>query len=155
MTSSSAHERMIRKRLAAAASSRVHTYSPDRLRQLLTDARGLAQLLDQERTRIELVWVVQSALDEAGTDDVAVEAVFSDEHRAQGYVAEQGEWASLFWVEPHQVDPPLEFDDRVAALIVRASELVRDWPRLEHPRGRWFGYVLTLRLGKRIYSFTR
>lgn len=47
------------------------------------------------------------------------------------------------------------FTDEVSGLIVRASNFLQGRPRLEHPRGRWFGYVLTLRIGKRIYSFTR
>lgn len=152
MSGSSWHEREIRERLASAASSRVHSYPPERLRQLLEDARTLVRLLDQARAG---VWVVSSALDEAGTDDVAVEAVFADEDAAQAYVAAQGDWSSLFWVEHHQVSPPMTLDDRVGALVARANEILLHGPRPEHPRRRWFGWILTLRFGKRIYSFSR
>jgi hypothetical protein len=47
--------RLIHERLASAASDRVHEYPPEKLRQLLEDARFLSELLRRERMRRALI----------------------------------------------------------------------------------------------------
>lgn len=47
--------RLIHERLASTASARIHEYPPEKLRQLLEDARFLSELLRRERMRRSLI----------------------------------------------------------------------------------------------------
>ena len=51
-----------------------------------------------------VVWVVLSSRLKDLDTEVWVDAVFSQERTARAYIAAQGKWAPLFWVERHQVD---------------------------------------------------